>query len=691
MPWSRWLPFIAWFPMSKQQLTRDTIAGVAVAMVLVPQSMAYAALAGLPVVYGLYAATIPVAVAAMWGSSRFLHTGPVAMLSLLSAASVAPFAALGSERFVEISILLAFMVGALRLALGLFRMNVVMNFVSQPVIVGFTNAAALIIGLSLINTFIGVPRTTSDSFLLDLWRVAEQFTQAHWLTVIFGLATLALLMYGPRLSKSAPWVLLAVIIGTAASALVGFERQTNVSLAQIDDLEARVLLSEWRNDQARQKGIDNELSALPSGPLATPEEVARRTELLREQEILARELRELRYTIHSLKLATVDGETFRPAENGQTVWRPMAIQGETVRLSAGGAVVGQIPQGLPAIRAPRFDLDLMIALFPAAAVMALIGFMEATSISRALAARTREKVDGNQELIGQGLANIVGSFLQSYTVSGSFSRSAIAFRTGAMTGFFSIVSAAIVVVVMLLLTPYLYHLPQAVLAAIVMSAVFGLLNFKTLFDAWKVRKADAIAGFLTFFATLYLAPNLAGGVIAGVLLAVLLFLIGTVKPRSEIQGMSKDGVLAGISHGLEPISRRFIVLRFDASLVFMNAAHFEEALLDAVAQFPQAEALLVLGDSINRLDATGADKVRQMNEDLERAGVKLYFSGLKRPVKQAFAAAGLIDELGEDRFFSSKYEGVRWLKEHLDEQARESDDANTPGAAEPGQSAPRSA
>ncbi len=677
-PWLyRLLPFLNWFPMSPRAVRGDLIAGLSVAMVLIPQGMAYAALAGLPVVYGLYASAVPVIVATLWGSSRFLHTGPTAMLSLLSAAAVAPFAVLGTERFIEISVMLALLVGLLRLGLGVFRMNVIMNFVSQPVIVGFTNAAALIIGLSLLNTFLNVPRTSSGSFLVDLWHVVEQIGQAHPLTLLIGLGALAILVVGQKINKRIPWVLVVVVLGTLLSAAIGFERKAETRLDAIDAPEVIRTLEAWDQGNRRLTEIAAQLTELNAqldtlrhrGDFDAQLE-ARLLELQHTQKELRKDVNELRAESHAIRLSPVpgtgSGETirWRLAQEGDSFYRPEAIRQGQLILSGGGKVVGEVPRGLPSFSVPHFDLELMLALLPAALVMALIGFMEATSISRALAAQTREKIDGNQELIGQGLANIAGSFFQSYTVSGSFSRSAVAFRSGAQSGLFAIVSALTAMLAMLFLTPYLYHLPQAVLAAIVMSAVFGLIDFRSLFKAWQVNRADAVAGVLTFAVTLYAAPDLAGGVIVGVLAATFLFLVGTVKPRSEIQGLRQDGVLAGaITHDLAPISDRFVVLRFDASLVFMNVAHFEEAVLDALSRFPRAEALLVLGDSINRLDASGAEKLRALTADLKKTGVTLMFSGLKRPVRRAFERAGLVEVLGEDNLLSSKYQAIRVLKE----------------------------
>jgi len=665
----RWFPFLSWASATRHQVRRDIVAGVVVASVLVPQSMAYATLAGVPVIYGLYAATIPVIIAAMWGSSRFIHTGPVAMIALLSAAAVAPFAVLGSERFIEISIMLAFMVGIVQILLGLLRGSVLLNFISQPVIIGFTNAAALIIGLSLIASFVGVPRTRTDSWLIDLWRIFENLTELHWITLGFGVVAFMLLSLGPRLSKAAPWALMAVILGILFSATIGFERKQTVNIAAIDNAEARQLLADWRDTQAQFKKVMDDISGLPWGP-QSPEENARRFLLEQQRDAQSDELPPLHYAVHALRLTPAEQGVVRFAESGETVWRPISVSGDRVVLSAGGRVVGEVPQALPAFKFPRFDLGLMVALLPSALIIGLFGFLMVTSISRTLAARSddKQKSDSNAELVGQGLANVAGSMFQSFSVGGSFSRSAVGFGAHAATGMFAVISAIFVILTIVLLTPYMYHLPQAVLAAIVISAVFGLLNFRGLFDAWKINKSDAIAGFVTFFATLLLAPNLAAGVLVGIAVGVALFLVGTMKPRAEVQGQREDGTLAGISHGLPPPSQRFVVLRFDASLVFMNVAQFEESVLDALARSPGARAILVLGESINRLDATGAEAIRQLAADLAETGVALYFCALKKPVKQAFEAAGLIEELGEDKIFVSKDEALRQLKQKYDDE-----------------------
>jgi MFS superfamily sulfate permease-like transporter len=306
----------------------------------------------------------------------------------------------------------------------------------------------------------------------------------------------------------------------------------------------------------------------------------------------------------------------------------------------------------------------MLALLPAALVMALIGFMEATSISKAIATTTRQRVDTNQELVGQGLANIAGSFFGSYTVSGSFSRSAVAARSGAKTGLFAIVSVAGVVLVLLFLTPYLYHLPQATLAVIVMIAVFGLIRIEPLAHAWKVEPPSALIGIVTFVATLVMAPALADGILVGVALTVLWYLIRTMRPRAEIVARKPDGTLGGIkAHGLKPVSRRFVPVRFDGSLTFSNVAYFEDIILEAQAEYPEARGILVVGSGINEIDASGEEKVRELAIRLREIDVQLMFSGLKQQVLRVFERGGLTTLLGESSFFSDKERALEALME----------------------------
>ena len=665
----------------------DFIAGITIAMILVPQSMAYASLAGLPVVYGLYASFLPVIVASLWGASRFLHTGPVAMLSLMSAAAIEPLASRGTDEFIQLSLTLALLVGVLRLALGLFRMGVLINLASHPVILGFTNAAALIIGLSLLNSFLGVPMPRSEIFLADLWQVVAQIPMVHGPTLLFGLGTLAAIYLLRALFPRLPGVLIVVIAGTLISAGIGFENIRTVEPQQITDVAVRAMFDKLMSDEARLKQVKAEQKAI-SEELQKLDARSRwgynlQAELLRlkgDENSLKHSLYRVRAETHSIALipeTLPDGQVrYGVAEKTgpfDPVWRWAGYSGDSFRLSGGGSVVGTIPSGLPGFSVPVMDLGIITDLFAVAFIMAMIGFMEATSISRALAAKTREKLNPNQELIGQGLANIVGSFFQSYVVSGSFSRSAVAARVGAKTGFYAIVSALGVLLVMLFLTEYLYHLPKAVLAAIVMSAVFSLIDYKSMVHSWKVRRTDGIVGLVTFVTTLIMAPKLADGVLVGVGFTILMYLAGSMKPRSEVLGRRANGSLAGAaSHDLAPISENYVVMRFDGSLVFINAAHFEAAVLKALNEFPHASAILIIGQGINRVDATGEEKLRAVTRDLKAAGVTLMLAGLKKPVLEALERADLEQVIGRENIIGNKETALRMLEQRYPKRALKS-------------------
>jgi len=682
-------PFIRWFPIiTKKTLRADLVAGITVALILVPQSMAYASLAGLPVVYGLYASFIPVIVASMWGSSNQLHTGPVAMLSLMSAAAIMPLATPGTSDFIQLSIMLAVMVGVLRMALGIFKLGAIVNLLSSPVIIGFTNAAALIIGLSQLSKIIGVPFPRSDSYLADLWRVIAQIPEIHWWTLLFAAGAWVLIDGLKRFKPTIPGVLIAVGITTLISALVGFEIKTTVTTDQIKNTEIVETIQTYAKTQERisiltENIADNNRMAQELENLSGLDNVKRANELRAQVAVHKYELDELkpsfnqqRVDLHSIILTSNTQNDILnlystkdlPANietDGQT-WRISKVSENDITLSAGGAVVGDIPQGLPSMAVPEMRWDLLLALFPAALVMALIGFMEATSISKAIATTTGERVDTSKELVGQGLANIAGSFFGSYTVSGSFSRSAVAAKTGAKTGLFAIISALAVVSVLLFFTPYLYHLPQAVLAVIVMMAVFSLIRIKPLILAWKIDRVGASIGIITFVATLLMAPSIANGILLGVLLTILHFLIGVMKPRVEVISRKDDGTLGGmLSHQLTPISKEFVPVRFDGSLTFVNVAYFEDAILEAHSEFPEAKTILIIGSGINSIDVSGEEKIREIANSLHDVGVDMAFSGLKFQVMKTMIKSGLVDYFGKEAFFPDKETAINSLCDTL--------------------------
>ncbi len=692
---SRFFPFLRWFPVSGNDLKINLLAGLTVALVLIPQSMAYAQLAGLPAYYGLYAAFLPVAVASMWGSSNQLATGPVAVVSLLTASSIATLAAPGSDDFIALAIMLTLLVGVIQLALGVFKLGVVVNFLSHPVIVGFTNAAALIIGLSQLSKILGVSMPRSESFISDISAVFRQAGDTHLPTLAMGLGAIALMGLMKRYAPRLPGVLVVVVLTTLISWALGFERNASGQIAQIAD----PVLRAQAEDVAR---TNSEVTRLNLDIAAKIEALAKTVKV--EGESSAAAVR-LEADIALLRLALVRaGE--ESAGKGKAlrkipVVRQIDAQGDTVavypagtaptgltldaadysirkvdasgmKLVGGGEVVGAIPQGLPKFSLPIFDFDKLGALFSAALVIALVGFMEAISIAKAVAARTKQRLDPNQELIGQGVGNLVGSISQSYPSSGSFSRTAVNANMGATSGLSSVFTALIVLIALLFLTPLLYHLPQAVLAAIIIMAVGGLVNLEAIKHAWKAHKHDGIASIVTFFATMLFAPHLDTGILVGAGLAILLFLLRTMKPRVALLGRYGDGTLRDIkvNPGL-PTSPHVMAMRFDGSLYFANVSYFEDAVLEALAERPSTRVVLIVGDAINQLDASGEEVIHHLVERLRSSGVTLVFSGLKRQVIDVMRNTGLLELVGEDNLFATESQAISAIYERLGESPQD--------------------
>jgi SulP family sulfate permease len=348
-------------------------------------------------------------------------------------------------------------------------------------------------------------------------------------------------------------------------------------------------------------------------------------------------------------------------------WRIQRIVDGEVRLSGGGEVVGNIPRGFPELKLPRLNWETFTTLLSTAFVITLVGFMEAISIAKAMATKTRQRVDPNQELIGQGLANIGGSFTQSFPVSGSFSRSAVNISAGAVTGMSSLFTAAVVVVTLLFLTPLLYHLPQAVLAAIIMLAVVGLVNFTAIKHAWEAHVHDGIAAIATFIATLVFAPHLDAGILAGAGLAIVLYLYRTMRPRVAILSRHADGTLRDARINDLALSEYIIVLRFDGQLYFANVPYFEDAVLEAVAARPRAKHLLIVGDGINQLDASGEEVIRHLVQRLRGTGIAVAFSGLKQQVLRVMRNTGLYEFIGEAAFFRTADQAIDDLSGRIED------------------------
>ncbi len=682
----RVLPFLGWIKdLNAQNMRADFISGLTVALILIPQSMAYAQLAGMPVQYGLYASLLPPMLAALFGSSRQLATGPVAIVSLMTSAALSPLATAGSEAFVAYAILLALVVGLFQLSLGVLRLGLVVNFLSHPVVNGFTNAGALIIATSQLSKMFNVYVDGADHHYETVYRViTAAIHYTHWPTL--GLGVMAfVIMYGlRRLDKRIPYVLVAVVVTTVISWATGYENNTNVPVAAIASADARKLIQDFNSASKEYDKLGAERAALT----AKIEEAAaargaaskEALDLKHTANVMAMRMEELkalsarhRATIRELLFTSVPGADGATAFylNGQEpadrkgdgrVWRvkvgnkPLKEDGLT--MMGGGSVVGSIPSGLPAMKLPNIELKIFLHLLPIAAIISLLGFMEAISIAKAMAAKTGQRLDPNQELIGQGIANIIGASGQSFPVSGSFSRSAVNLQAGAVTGLSSVVTSVTVGLVLLFLTPLLYHLPQSVLAAVIMMAVIGLLNVSGFIHAWKAQWYDGVFSVITFVATLITAPHLDKGIMIGVLLSLGMYLYKSMRPKVATLSMYPDeSFQSARDHGLREC-RHIAVIRFDGSLFYANAGYLEDRISNMMMTMPELKHLLIVSHGINDMDASGEETLSLIVDRVRSAGYDISFCGVNENVLAVMKRTHLYEKIGEDNLFPTVRKAV---------------------------------
>jgi len=556
---ARVFPFQCWIgELKKPEVWRaDLIAGITVALVLVPQSMAYAQLAGLPAYYGLYASFLPGIIAALFGSSRQLATGPVAVVSLMTASALEPIAGANPELYIAYAVMMAFMVGLFQIALGLLRLGVLVNFLSHPVVVGFTNAAAIIIGTSQLGKLFGVTAETADHTYETVFNtVVEAFHNTHFETMLMAILALGIMIGLKKYLPKVPNVLTAVVITTLLSWVLGFQEM-------------------------------------------------------------------------------------------------------------GGKVVGGIPDGLPPLSLPVLDFQIMGQLLSVTVAISIIGFMEAISIAKAMAARTRQRLDANQELVGQGLGNIVSSLSQGYAVSGSFSRSAVNIGAGAITGFSAVVTGLVVGATLLWLTPLLYHLPQATLAAVIIMAVINLVKVAPIKHAWKVQRHDAVVSVVTFILTIIWAPHLDKGIMVGVMLSLILFLYRSMAPRVAVLSRDPDGTLRDAEVRKLETCRNITLIRFDGPLYFANTGYFEDKILERVALKPDLKFVIVDAEGINEIDATGEEMLHNLVERLKEAGVTLLIARAKKQLWDTFERTNLMEKLGRDHVFALRTQAFNYAWDQL--------------------------
>ncbi|MDP4712250.1 MAG: solute carrier family 26 protein [Saprospiraceae bacterium] len=540
------LPVTEWLPKyNKIQLKGDLSAGVTVGIMLIPQGMAYAMLAGLPPIYGLYASIVPLLIYAMLGTSRQLAVGPVAMVALLIQAGVSTLAEVGSEQYISLAISLALMVGIIQTLMGIFKLGFLVNFLSHPVVSGFTSAAALIIGFSQLKHLLGFSIPKADYIHEILIYALTHITETNPATFAVGIAAIVLILAAKRFKSPIPGPLLAVLFGILV------------------------------------------------------------------------------------------------------VWLGQLDQQQQVK------IVGTVPSGLPALTLPVLSWEAIQALLPIALTISFIGFMESIAVAKAVQAKHKNyKVVPNQELLALGMANIGGAFFQSFPTTGGFSRTAVNDQNGAQTGMASVISALLIALTILFLTPLFYYLPQAILASVIMVAVFGLIDIHELRYLWKTDRADFLMLVATFFGTLFI--NIEEGILIGVVLSLGYLVYRTTLPHVAILGKIPGQTLYKNIHRFDELEVRkdVLIVRFDARLFFANVNYFKEFTEEWISKKGASlKAFILEADSINGIDSSAIHALHDLHRDLKSKGIEFYVSGLKGPVRDKLGKAGFIAELGEDHFF----------------------------------------
>lgn len=561
-----WLPILQWGKKYNAETAgKDFLAALVVTLMLIPQGLAYAMLAGLPPVTGLYASIAPLVLYAIFGTSRTLAVGPVAVISLMTAAALEPHFAVGSAAYVQGAMLLAALSGAVLLLMAVLRLGFLANFLSYPVISGFISASGLLIALSQMKHILGV--SVNGQTLLELapalWR---ELGNIHWATFVIGMATLVFLQWmrkglGPLLNK-----------------------------ARVAPLWANVLTK--------------------IGPV----------------------------------LAIVAAVV--------VVWH--------WQLDASGVqVVGSVPKGLPHLTLPMFEYATVLALLPAAVLISLVGFVESISVAQTLAAKRREYIHPDQELVGLGAASLAAAFSAGFPVTGGFSRSVVNFEAGAQTQMAGLLTALGIALTALFFTSLFFYLPHAVLAATIIVAVLSLVDLRSLRSTWRYSRQDFSAQAATMLGVLLLGVE--AGIIIGVALSLLLFLWRTSRPHVAVVGQ-----LPGTEH-FRNIKRHTVVqsptvlsLRVDESLYFPNVRYLEECIAAQVAERSEVRHVVLMCSGVNHIDASALASLNAVVERLHAVGVQLHLSEVKGPVMDRLLRSTFVQKFG-GKVFMSQYLALREL------------------------------
>lgn len=525
----------------------DLLAGLTVAVMLVPQGMAYALLAGLPPVFGLYAALVPLLVYPFFGSSPYLSVGPVALVSIIVLSGLSTMATPMSPEFIELALITSMVAGAIQLILALFKMGFMVNFLSHPVISGFTSAAAFIIALSQLKYLLGIDLPRSSNIIEGMKGLIENIDQLNVYAMSIGLVGIGIILGLKQLKKALPGALIAAVLG------IFF-----------------MLFSGWD--------------------------------------------------------------------------------------AYGVGIVGDVPAGLPHLTIPDITWSKIQMVLPLALVICLISFIESLAIAKTLAAKHgRFDINADRELVGLGLAKIAGAIFQGFPNTGSFTRSAINEQSGAKTGASSIMAAILIGLTLMFFTSSFHYLPHTILAAIVISAVFGLIDYKEAIHLYHADKRDFSVLFLTFLLTIFL--GIQEGVFAGVILSLILIIQKAAKPHYAILGeVPEKGIYRNVlryEHAGE--HQNILVFRYDDDLFFANAEHFYTAVLEALASRPNTQNLILDFSSVSNMDSSGIMYLKRLQDFVSTKGVRLFITGPKGPLR---------DTLRKNKMY--QYIGQNYIEEKID-------------------------
>ncbi len=559
----RFLPFLVWWPMvNKETVRTDFLAGLTGAIVVLPQGVAFATIAGMPPEYGLYAGMIPAIVAALFGSSWHLVSGPTTAASIVLFSSLSALAEPGTAQYVTLALTLTFMVGVIELALGLARMGALVNFISHSVIVGFTAGAAILIASKQLKNFFGVPIERGghlNDVLVQFWHQIPNINGYVTLVAAITLFTGILVKrFWPRL----PHLIIAMVVGS----VVGV----------------------WMNQRF---GVD----------------------------------------------------------------------------VTGISTVGALPQSLPPLSSPDFSLDTIKALATPALAVTLFALTEAVSIGRSLGARSGQRIDGNQEFIGQGLSNLAGSFFSGYVATGSFNRSGLNYQAGAKTPLAAMFAGLLLMIIVLMVAPLAAYLPNAAMAGILFLVAWGLIDFHEIGHILKASRRETGIMGVTFFGALFLELELA--IFAGVMLSLVLYLMRVSKPRivSRVPDPSLPKRKFNTGDHL-PQCPQLHILRIDGSIFFGSVNHIQEAFAELEEKHPEQKHLAIVAQGINFVDvAGGAALVAEARKRRARGG-GFYLIKVKKGLWDSLEACGCLDEIGPNNVFQSKSAALTGIFQKLDKE-----------------------